>query len=337
LGQEPEESVDWAYAMWRIFAILVGWDIPNDKSPMPAPSPRALGAIVNYGNATSTSTTIKLCPLRIKAILSILEEAQTSKCLPPQTSESLHGKLMHASDQLFGLVGRAHTRAFRRRAHEPGRDNLNPQLEASITWWRHHLATSPPREVPLRIGDIPLVVSYGDGEGADGRIGIVLRATFYTDGLPRVGSALTPAPVRRYWARQRAQSCGPTSPAPSDAAKDIQQIEGILPAVILHNFPQISHCLWLHFVDNNGALGGLVKGSASIHSDEVILGYTWSQTAQRRVWAYFDRVDTESNIADIPSRQPVKKMVDLLGMPYQSFRLKFPQELVSAIQSSLDA
>jgi len=107
--------------------------------------------------------------------------------------------------------------------------------------------------------------------------------------------------------------------------------------VTLHNFPQISHCLWLHFVDNNGALGGLVKGSASIHSDEVILGYTWSQIARRRVWAYFDRVDTESNIADIPSRQPVKKMVALLGMPYQSFRLKFPQELVSAIQSSLDS
>ena len=182
-----------------------------------------------------------------------------------------------------------------------------------------------------------MVVSYGDGEGADGRIGVVLRATFYEDGLPRVGSAITPAIVRRYWDRQRTQSQGPANPkAPSDAAEDIQQIEGILPAVILHNFPRLCHRLWLHFVDNNGALGGLTKGSASIHSDEVILGYTWAQIAHGRIWAYFDRVDTESNIADIPSRQPLHKMPELLGMPYQPFRLEFPQKLITAITNSLE-
>jgi hypothetical protein len=243
---------------------------------------------------------------------------------------------MHASDQLFGLVGRAHTRAFRRRAHEKLRIHLSSQLTASITWWIGHLGSSPPREVPLRIGDIPLVVSYGDGEGADGRIGVVLRASFYEDGFPRVGSAITPAVVRRSWDRRRTQSQGPSNPkAPSDAAQDIQQSEGILPAVILHNFPGLCHCLWLHFV-NNGALGGLIQGSASIHSDEVILGYTWAQIAHRRIWAYFDRVDTESNIADIPSRQPLHKIPELLGMPYQPFRLKFSQKLITAIATSLE-
>ena len=60
LGWEPTESADWAYAMWRIFAVLVGWDISDDKSPLPASEPRALGAIVKYGDARSRPTLISL-------------------------------------------------------------------------------------------------------------------------------------------------------------------------------------------------------------------------------------------------------------------------------------
>ena len=87
----------------------------------------------------------------------------------------------------------------------------------------------------------------------------------------------------------------------------------------------------MHFVDNNGALATLVKGSASVNSDEVILGYTSSQIATRRIWAYFDRVDTNANIADIPSRSTASEMGDPLGLGWVHHRLKFPSELRSAI------
>ena len=81
-------------------------------------------------------------------LLTMLRRSLADKTLTSQIAESLHGKLMHASDQLFGLVGRAHTRAFRRRAHEKLRTNLNAQLTASITWWIGHLGSSPPRDPP---------------------------------------------------------------------------------------------------------------------------------------------------------------------------------------------
>ena len=288
-----------------------------------------IGALTTSGDLIDIPTTISTCPLRQSVILTDLATVRRTQFLPARHSESMHGKLMHCIDQLFGMVGRAHTRAFRRRAHEPGRVNLNPQLQATIDWWLNHLATCPPKEVPLRLEDLPYVISYGDGEGGDGRIGAVVVSNILGDLRPRVGSTVVPSVVRSYWAWQR--ELLPSPDDMSDEPHDIQQVEAVCPAAILHSYPQISHCLWLHFVDNNGALATLVKGSASVNSDEVILGYTWSLIATRRIWAYFDRVDTHANIADIPSRTTASEMGDPLGLGWVQHRLKFPSALRSAI------
>merc|ERR1711969_110873 len=151
-----------------------------------------LGAIVGYGDAVTVPTTVGLCPHRVDALQTQLSTITSTGTLVPVEADSVHGKLMHCSDQLFGLVGRAHTRAFRRRAHEFGRTNLNPQIRAARAWWLQHLTTTPPREVPLRLEHMPLVVSYGDGEGGGGRSGFVICSERFGDSRPRVASVLTP-------------------------------------------------------------------------------------------------------------------------------------------------
>jgi len=231
-----------------------------------------IGAITGFGNLVDLPTTISICPKRQTVLLEDLQDIRQSWVLPARHAESIHGKLMFCSDQLFGMVGRAHTRALGRRAHEPSRVNLNPQLRATIDWWLNHLSTCPPKEVPLRLEHLPYVISYGDGEGGDGRIGAVVISNIMGDMRPRVGGCVVPSVVRNYWAWQR--DLLSTTQSEDDDLHDIQQVEAVCPAAILRSYPQINHCPWLHFVDNNGALSTLVKGSASVNSDEIILGYT---------------------------------------------------------------
>ena len=68
----------------------------------PADSPRALGAIVSYGDGLLRPTQIGLCPKRVQTLLRQLAEARLTEHLPATVADSIHGKLMHASDQMFG-------------------------------------------------------------------------------------------------------------------------------------------------------------------------------------------------------------------------------------------
>ena len=61
--------------------------------------------------------------------------------------------------------------------------------------------------------------------------------------------------------------------------------------------------MWIHFIDNNGALGSLVRGSASVHEQDIIIGETWSRIAALQVLSWFDRVDSGSNPVDGLSRK----------------------------------
>ena len=63
------------------------------------------------------------------------------------------------------------------------------------------------------------------------------------------------------------------------------------------------NALWIHFIDNNSALGGLVKGTASVQQQDIIIGHTWSLIAESGAYAWFDRVDSASNPVDGLSRK----------------------------------
>ena len=60
--------------------------------------------------------------------------------------------------------------------------------------------------------------------------------------------------------------------------------------------------LWLHYIDNVAAEYSLVKGSSSIRSGDVVVGETWRSIQKLNIYAYFDRVASESNPVDGLSR-----------------------------------
>ena len=57
------------------------------------------------------------------------------------------------------------------------------------------------------------------------------------------------------------------------------------------------------YIDNNGVLGALVKGSASVNQQELFVRATWSLISSLRSLVWFDRVDSASNPVDGLSRK----------------------------------
>ena len=133
------------------------------------------------------------------------------------------------------------------------------------------------------------------------------------------GVLQVPEEVRMLW--DRAQSRG--------RFNDIFEVEAIGPLVILDSYAELMRgCLWLHFIDNAGALSSLVNGSSSVREGDVIVGETWSRIQGLGVVCWFDRVDSASNPVDGLSR-------GRLGGPWVVDRLCFPHALLPALQREL--
>ena len=135
-----------------------------------------------------------------------------------------------------------------------------------------------------------------------------------------------PREVRELWASQKAHAASHAS-AEVDF-KDIIEIEAVGPLVMLYSWPWLfRNALWIHFIDNNSALGSLVKGSASVLQQEVIVGHTWSLIAELRTLAWFDRVDTDSNPVDGLSRK------DFSGI-WNWQPITFPQQVIAELRTA---
>ena len=79
----------------------------------------------------------------------------------------------------------------------------------------------------------------------------------------------------------------------------------------------LRNSLWLHFIDNNGALSCLIKGSSSCLGTDTLVGMTWHTISSLDVLPWFDRVDTKSNPVDGLSRNK-------LDGPWRLVPLQFP-------------
>ena len=275
-----------------------------------------MGAITDASEFPAGPLLLRVAPERVESLLESLKKIRESGYLKPALAGKIFGKFMFMSSQHFARLGRALLRPFARRQHESGRVALNPQLRAALDFWIANMSTVRPRDVPMDLTNVPAVVSYSDGEGADAGVGV---GVWLPCGKVVAGYTCVPDSVRSLWS---------SVPSCSDERNDIFQIEAVGPAVILFNFGYLfpAGALWLHFIDNESALAALVKGNSSVMSGECITAYThkWISHYGFRVW--FDRVDSSANPVDKLSRGVFDGQWDL--MP-----ISFPPDLVNDLES----
>ena len=266
----------------------------------------------------SSPMMLRPAPARVEELTATLSDIWAKRCLAPGLAGKVFGRLLFNSSQYFGRYGRSMLRAFGRRQHETGRIAWNRQLEAACAFWVPRLRTGRPREIPVDMQSVPLVVSYSDGEGASAGVGV---AVWSCDGSAVAGYIRTPWAVRRLWSRQRFAG---------DEHHDIYEIEAIGPALILHNWPElVRDRLWVHFIDNDNALCALIKGGSSVCSADCIAGWTSGRAAELGAYSWFDRVDTGSNPVDGLSRGK-------LDGPWRLETITFPPDLLTALRDYLD-
>ena len=315
LSTERLSTIHSGFCAWRMLADLCGWDVPDEKSPPPSVHVRALGAMTDY---TSLPTTIKVTEERELGLFNMLHTMKTTRRLLSGVAGQFFGKAGFANSQRYGKYGRAKLRPFSRRQRECGRSGLNIQLEAAIDWWMKSLFNAPPREIPLNLSSMDTVVTYSDGEGSDAGVGVAIWSTRLPQMRPQAGFTFVPDPIRRLWAYQK------------DSDVDILEVEAIGPLILLENWKDVlQHCLWVHYIDNNGALAALINGSSSVLQADLIVGETWARVARQKVLPWFDRVDTKANPVDGISRQK-------FDGPWLFRPVRFPEEILKDIIKFLE-
>ena len=106
------------------------------------------------------------------------------------------------------------------------------------------------------------VVTYSDGEGS-GHVGVAIWSNALS--RPQAGRIRVPDLVRTMWTADRR--------APGADFNDIQEVEGIGPLLALTTWKSVrADSLWMHFINNNGALSCLIKGGSFVSSTDVIVG-----------------------------------------------------------------
>ena len=132
-----------------------------------------------------------------------------------------------------------------------GCSHLTEEIERAIAFWLSVLPSGPFRAVPPHSGT-PFVITMSDGEGT-GSVAAAIWSPLAPGGVhqPRWFQLDLPPSVLLAWSES----------TEIEPQRHINKIEAIVPAICLCTWPNlIRGSLWLHFIDNDGALACLISG-----------------------------------------------------------------------------
>ena len=291
---EEAEVVDSGKACWDLLMELCGWLMSTSKNAPPSSCFAVIGISLDLGPFPADEPTVLITASRIASLSEIMHCILWIGALGSGEAASLAGKLGFALSVTFGKFGRCRIRPILRRSYSRAR-KVNAEIRACLLWWLSFLRGFTSRPIPTSLESLPLVVSYSDGEG--GWAGIGAAIWLPNRERPLAVYAEVPPVLREHW----------RSINGSDGFEDIFLVEALGPLLLLVTFPQLlRECLLLHFIDNSAAEASLVRGSSSSRLGDHVVGLTWSHIQRRRIWAYFDRVESKANPVDGLSRRIFK-------------------------------
>ena len=164
------------FISWRAFAAACGWDAPDAKSPPPPPKQflRNLGAMTDLKHFTKRAIELVSSDEEVQTTLGDLRHVFERGRLYLAFAGNLYGRMQGATATCFGRFGCAMLTSCSRRQHEPGRSKITPQIKAACEFRTRNLPIVRPREVQVNPPNLPLAISYSDGEGESAGVGVAL-------------------------------------------------------------------------------------------------------------------------------------------------------------------
>eukprot|EP00435_Cladocopium_sp_Y103_P067787 s92_g30.t1 len=237
---------------------------------------------------------LKIKPSRKDELLQEIDAILESQVFPPSQAGKLRGKLMFGASQLWGKIGRAFLRSLSERQYTKSNQSaLNKAIVLSLEHWRWLIVEGPPRpilETKPRSADYVL---FTDGSFTDGKPGSPLKpwiggVLFRLGEVPlQFGCEVNQSLIKK-WLPRKSQ---------------IAMVELFATVVALKTFEaQLSNSWSLLLVDSEPVQGALVKGYSAREDVCELVGVFWKIAFDLKVNLYVDRVPTDANPADPPSR-----------------------------------
>ena len=306
-GFEPSETIDSAFTAAQAVHLWLGARF-DQKKLQKTTAPTILGVTYDLSNMK-----LLIKESRKSELVDEIDGILSSRVLSPGQAGKLRGKLMFGSSQLWGKVGRAFLRALSERQYSrvPAL-SLNKPIRLALNEWRHLIQKGPARPIELITEKKADFVIFTDGSFPDERedsleypwIGGVLLGIGRT---PLQFGARVPERLIQKWLPRKSQ---------------IATVEMFAVVVALASFRDLILGSWiLIFVDSEPVLGALVKGYSSKEDMCELTGVFWQLALEIRALAYLDRVSTDANPADPPSRN---KMDIGTKLGWKTVRAVFP-------------
>ena len=214
--------------------------------------------------------------------------------LDPGSAGKLKGKLMFGASQLWGKVGRAFLRVISERQYArfpPSESfNLDDALVESLSQWRSLVESGPPRPIDLQVKKQADAVIFTDGFTPDPREAVIFDRRLLA---PRQFTAIVPAALKETWLVRQTQ---------------IVPVEMVVPIVALFTFKdRVRNSDLILLIDSESVEGALIKGYSSKTDVCKLVSVFWELALELRVRVFIDRISTDANPADWPSRGDLER------------------------------
>ena len=287
-GFEPSTTCSSAFEVAQKVHLWLGAQF-DPKKLQQCRDPTILGVTYDLSDML-----LKIKPSRKLELEEEISSILECQVFPPGQAGKLRGKLMFGASQLWGKIGRAFLRSLSERQYSKmNHTKLNKALAISLQQWLWLIKEGPPRPIEFAKPRTPDFVIFTDGSFPDGSKGSpavpwIGGVLFQKGAQPLQFGAAVEFSLIEKWIPRKSQ---------------IAMVELFATVVALRTFSERIAGSWsLLLVDSEPVQGALVKGYSAREDLCELVSVFWNIALELKVQLYIDRVPTDANPADHPSR-----------------------------------
>ena len=307
IAVEPAFALSSGMWAFRRIVSIFGFRLDPAKQQLPTDAMVALGVLFSMTMVrTVLRVPVKPKPTRCWSMIEELLEIIDNKALLPAHAGRIVGKLQFLADTMYGKMGRAGLKVFRDRQYQGAPPfHVHAEMLTWLRWWVQELDCVTPRELPVYPDAVRPTLLYTDGAEFFKKDGEVRRALETPDGFPKqrtiCGVVDSPKLDSLQYFKYTIDHAIIEKWMPRQAM--INQVECSAGIVALDTWPDLfRESDVIHFLDSNTSLGSLIKGSSPIGETSQLVGAYWARINRLKTYAWLDRVESKSNIADGPTK-----------------------------------
>ena len=279
------------------FFSMLGWETSDEKGGSFSSLARALGVVFDLSDTVNLKVYVcnseARCADLSTAIQCILDRGRFRRA----EIETLRGRLIFAESQVFGRLAKKALREVSRVIHGGGTNMVDKKLRDALTFLKDRILTSPPRLVNCRRPGLVHVYTdaYQDDDGA-GVGGIAYDSLGNILGF--FSQAITTQQI---------------SQINSDEKQTIiAELEAlaVLAGLELFCSHRAGHRV-ISFIDNEATLAAMIKADSSVPCLANCAEAVVELESSLDLDLWFERVASNSNPADLPSRNKTEHLTDV--------------------------